>query len=153
MTTIHDEELKDWPDRFKAKTIHLVCVAAGGLTTCDCAASTIGGMKQEAEVWPLIERVNRAGETGTFWPKLPLTVLPQTKWEGRPAPAELEAFLTQCFFDVAEANRDHVKLTTMYVDLNAWGGDYNYSLARQVAGKVLVSEESIKELYFAPMAT
>jgi len=153
MMTIHDEELKDWPDRFKAKTIHLVCVASGGLTTCDFAASTLGGMRQEAEVWPLTKRVNRMGETGTFWPKLPLTVLPQTKWEGRPGPADLEAFLTQCFTDVAKANRDHVQLPTLYVDLNAGGGDFDFALARRVAERVLAGEPSVKELYFAPKAT
>lgn len=32
----------------------------------DFAASTLGGMKQESEVWPLTKRVNRVGETGTF---------------------------------------------------------------------------------------
>lgn len=107
MAVIYDGELKDWPDRFREKAVHLVCVAAGGLTTCDFSASTIGGMGQESEVWPHTKRVNRMGETGTFWPKLPLTVLPKVKWDGRPQPPDLEVFLTQCFSDVEKANREH----------------------------------------------
>ena len=67
---IHREEPEDWPELFRERRLHVVCVAAGGLTTCDFCASTIGGMHQEAEVWPLTRRVNAVGETGTFWPRL-----------------------------------------------------------------------------------
>ena len=153
MTTIYNQELAGWPDRFRAKTIHLVCVAAGGLTTCDCAASTIGGMNQEGEVWPLTKRVNREGETGTFWPRFPLTVVPQLKWETRQAPQDKAQFLRRCFADVAKANRDHVKLGIMYVDLNPYGGDYDFKRARTIAEEVLKSESSINEIYFATELT
>ncbi len=90
MAAIIDGAPEKWADLFKNKSLHVVCVAVGGLTTCDLAASTIGGMKQEGEVWPLTKKVNRLGETGTFWPRLPLTVVPLPSWEGRPAPNNLE---------------------------------------------------------------
>ena len=150
MLTIHDQELAGWPELFKAKTLHLVCVAAGGLTTCDFAASTIGGMDQERELWPLTKRVNREGETGTLWPRFPLTVVPQLKWENRPTPQDKDQFLRQCFADVAKANRDYIKLEIMYVDLNPYGGDYDFKRARTIAEEVLTTEPSIMELYFVP---
>jgi len=153
MTTVHDQELKDWPDKFKAKTIHLVCVATGGLTTCDFAASTLAGLKQESEVWPLTKKVNRIGETGTFWPKFPMTVIPLLSWEDRPAPKDVDEFLGNVFRDVAKANRDCIKLDQMFVDLNGWGSPYDYARARRIAEEVLKNEASITEIYFAPKAT
>ncbi len=150
MATFHDHELEDWHDKFKKKEIHLVCVANGGLTTCDFAASTLGGMKQESEVWPLTKRVNRIGETGTFWPELAMTVIPLLKWEGRPAPNDTEAFLKSVFLDVAKANREYIKLGVLYIDLNGWGNSSDYALARRIAGEVLINEPSITDIYFAP---
>jgi hypothetical protein len=153
MAIVHDKELMDWPDRFKAKTIHLVCVATGGLTTCDFAASTLGGMNQEAEVWPLTKRVNHLGETGTFWPKLPLTVIPLLSWEDRPAPQDVDQFLRTAFADVAKANRDYVKLNVLYVDLNGWGSPFDFARAKRIAQEVLKNETSITEIHFAPRGT
>lgn len=149
MTKIHDQELTDWQDKFKAREIHLVCVAAGGLTTCDFAASTLGGMDQK-DVWPLTLKVNQAGETGTFHPRLPLTVLPLLKWENRPEPSDDEEFLRQSFRDVVTANREHVKLKTLYIDLNGWGFDYDYELARRIAEEVLTNATDVETIYFAP---
>ena len=153
MATIYHQELQDWGDKFKAKEIHLVCVATGGLTTCDCAASTIGGMNQEREVWPLTKKVNRAGETGTFYPRFPLTVVPLLKWEDRPLADDSDGFLRRSFEDVAKANRDYIKLTTLYIDLNGWGSEYPYEEALRIAEEVLAGENSIETIYFAPKAT
>ncbi|MEI6809611.1 MAG: hypothetical protein WCN95_12895, partial [bacterium] len=131
----------------------LVCVAAGGLTTCDFAASTLGGMRQEEEVWPLTKKVNRLGEVGTFWPKFPLTVIPQLNWEKRPAPVDVEEFLGRIFRDVAVVNRDSIKLGEMYVDLNGWGAPEDYARAKKIAEGVLKNEASITAIFFAPKAT
>jgi hypothetical protein len=152
MTIIHDKELDNWCDKFKAKEIHLVCVATGGLTTCDCAASTIGGMDQHGEVWPLTKRVNRLGEAGTFYPRLPLTVVPLIKWEDRPAPDDSDEFLRRSFEDVAKANREYIKLKTLYIDLNGWGSDYPFDRAREIAEIVLARDPDIETIYFAPKA-
>jgi hypothetical protein len=153
MPTIHDQEIDNWCNKFKAKEIHLVCVAAGGLTTCDCAASTIGGMNQEREVWPLTKKVNRIGETGTFHPRIPLTVVPLLKWEDRPTPDDPDDFLRRSFQDVAKANRDYIKLKTLYIDLDGWGSAYLFDDARRIAETVLAAEPSIDHIYFAPKAT
>jgi hypothetical protein len=107
---------------------------------------------QESEVWPLTKKVNREGETGTFWPRLSLTVVPQLKWESRPAPDDTDGFLRRCFADVAKANRDYVKLSTMYVDLNPYGGEYDYARGRRIAEQVMINEPSVAEIYFAPEA-
>jgi hypothetical protein len=152
MPTIHDQEIDNWCNKFKAKEIHLVCVAAGGLTTCDCAASTIGGMNQQREVWPLTKKVNRTGETGTFHPSIPLTVVPLLKWEDRPTPDDPDDFLWRSFQDVAKANRDYIKLKTLYIDLNGWGSAYPFDDARRIAETVLAAEPSIDHIYFAPKA-
>ena len=148
MATIIDQHIENWTERFKAGEIHLVCVAVGGLTTCDTAAS-LAGLDQQT-VWPLTEKVNHLGETGTFWPKCPLTVLPLPTWEDRPAPADLDAFLRKCFADVAEANAKYVKLPTLYIDLNGWGFDYDFYKARRIAEEVLGAEPGVETLYFAP---
>lgn len=153
MPIIQDQELKDWGDKFKAKKIHLVCVASGGLTTCDCAASTIGGMNQEGEVWPLTKKANRAGEAGTFYPRFPLTVVPVLECEDRKMPDDTDRFLRKSFEDVAKANRDYIKLDTLYIDLNGWGCDYPFDRARQIAEEVLADDPDIQTIYFAPKAT
>lgn len=152
MTELHEGEPPGWVERFKSGSLHLVCVASGGLTTCDFAASTIGGMRQDEEVWPLTKRVNRLGETGTFWPRLPLTVVPQTTWEGRSDPEDSEVFLRKCFWDVAEANRLHVKLVDVFVDLNPYGGQFDMEKASPIAREVLSRESSILNLWFAALA-
>lgn len=148
MAVIHQGEPRDWTDLFKQGSLHLVCVASGGLTTCDFAASTIGGMRQEQEVWPLTKKVNRLGETGTFWPRLPLTVVPQTSWEQRARPDDINAFLRKNFLDVAEANRLHVKLPDLYVDLNPYGGKFEMAKALPIAREILSLENSIKNVWF-----
>lgn len=153
MAQVHDGEPKDWVERFKSNSLHLVCVASGGLSTCDFVASTIGGMRQEQEVWPLTQHVNRLGETGTFWPRLPLTVIPQTTWDGRGAQENIQAFLRKCFLDVAEANRLHIKLPDMFVDLNPYGGRFDGEKALPIAREVLSQESTIVNIWFAAQAT
>ncbi len=153
MTTIFDQELDKWTDKFKAKEIHFVCIATGGLTACDFAASTIGGMNQEREVWPLTIKVNRQGETGTFYPRLPLTVVPLLKWKDRPVPTDTDDFLRRSFRDVLKANCDYIKLKTLFIDLNGWGSDYLFDRARQIAEEILSGDPGIETIYFAPKAT
>ena len=153
MVIINDKEPESWVDKFKAKEIHLVCIATGGLTTCDFAASTIGGMDQESEVWPLTKEVNRVGETGTFYPRLPLTVIPLLSWDDRTEPTEVDEFLRRSFEDVAKANREYIQLKALYVDLNGWGSDYPFKRAREISEEILSKEPTIKEIYFASKAT
>lgn len=153
MATIIGGELSNWTEEFKAKRLHFVCVATGGLTACDFAASTIGGMNQEREVWPLTKKVNRMGETGTFWPRLALTVVPLPEWEGRSAAEDIDGFLRRCFEDVAKANRDYVKASSLYIDLNGWGSAYDFRRARRIAADVLGQEAGIATICFAPAAT
>jgi hypothetical protein len=153
MTNTVNGEPEGWLDLFRNRALHLVCVAAGGLTTCDFAASTLGDMRQEYEVWPLTRQVNMLGETGTFWPRLLLTVVPTPYWEGRPAPADLEEFYRSSFLDVAKANREHIRLDVLFVDLNGYGTRYDFGIARSIAEAVLSNEAGIETLYFAPKAT
>lgn len=105
------------------------------------------------EVWPLTEKVNRIGETGTFHPRFPLTVVPLLKWNGRPMPKDTDYFLRRSFQDVAKANRDYIRLKTLYIDLNGWSCDYPFDDARRIAETVLSAEPSIEAIYFAPKAT
>lgn len=153
MPTLHDGTPDEWEGLFRSRSLHVVCVASGGLTMCDLAAATIGGMRQEDEVWPLTKQVNRLGETGTFWPRLSLTVVPQTKWETRGAPSDLAAFLRKCFLDVAEANRLHIKLPDVFVDLNPYGGAFSMRDAVPIAREVLSREATIVNLWFASEVT
>lgn len=67
-------------------------------------------------------------------------------------PGNLEDFYRACFRDVAEANRDHVQLGTMFVDLNPYGGNYDFALACRIAKEVLILETSIETIYFAEKA-
>ncbi len=94
----------DWIAAFKSREIHFVCVANGGLTNCDLAAVDIGGMDRHEEVWPLTQRVNDLGETGTFHPRLSMTVVPLISWGRRNRPDNIEEFLQKSFEDVAEVN-------------------------------------------------
>lgn len=153
MAKIIDGPPKGWPDLFKANSLHVVCVATGGLTTCDFVASTIGGMKQEAEVWPLTKHVNRVGETGTFWPRFPLTVIPQAKWEHRNDTHDLETFYRRSFDDVAKANREHIRLSEMFVELSGCERGIDVNTARRIAEDTLSKEPSIKTIYFATEPT
>lgn len=150
MTTLHKGEPPNWVERFKNGSLHLVCVASGGLTACDFAASTIGVMRQQEEVWPLTYRVNEMGETGTFWPRLSLTVVPQMAWETRKKPEDLENFFRTCFLDVAKANRLYVKQADVFVDLNSGGGYFDTRIALPIAREILMNESSIKNLWFIP---
>ena len=149
MTNVCEGEPEDWVEKYKQGQLHLVCVAVGGLTTCDFAASTVGGMQQEQEVWPLTKRVNLEGETGTFWPRLSLTVVPQISWEQRPSPSDLDSFLRQSFMDVAKANREYVKLDDVFLDLNPYGGHYDMKKALPIAREILCSEKTIVNLWIA----
>lgn len=157
MTEIFENEPQDWTVQFKQKKIHFVCVAAGGLTMCDFAASTLGHMKQEQEVWALTKRINTLGETGTFWPRLPLTVLPQTTWESRYSEGD-ESFFKKCMQDVATANRDHVKLMDMYLNLaDYYGGLFRSEASRKheiktaiaMAKEILPIEANIENLWIS----
>jgi hypothetical protein len=109
-------------------------------------------MRQEQEVWPLTKRVNTVGETGTFWPRLPLTVLPQTTWQGRAAAEDADTFLRKCFVDVAEANRLHIRLPDVFVDLNPYSGQFDPGRALPIAREVLSQDSTIVNLWFAATA-
>lgn len=149
MVTIINNAPKGWPDLFKTKSLHVVCVATGGLTTCDFVASTLGGMKQELEVWPLTKQVNHTGETGTFWPRFPLTVIPLTKWEKRDETSDLESFYRRSFTDVAKANREYIKLPEMFIELSGCERGIDVQTARKIAEEVLSKETTIQTLFFA----
>jgi len=158
--TVHRGEPDKWPDLFKQGKLHVVCVAAGGFTTCDFVASTLGGMKQEQEVWPLTQLVNQKREVGTFWPRMALTVLPQLS-DDRDADLIDIYVLERYFADVAEVNREYIKLPDVLVDLNSylkWGNlqkpnDARYKRAISVAVRVLGAEPSIHNLWIANMLT
>jgi hypothetical protein len=83
---------------------------------------------------------------------LPLTVVPLIKWEDRPAPDDSDEFLRRSFEDVAKANREYIKLKTLYIDLNGWGSDYPFDRAREIAEIVLARDPDIETIYFAPKA-
>ena len=153
MITIHECNPPEWPKLFEQRTLHVVCVASGGLTTCDFVASTLGKMRQEQEVWPLTMHVNREGETGTFWPRFALTVVPQFAWERRVMSENIQSFLRKTFEDVATANREHVRLPDVFLDLNPYGGDYQIELALPVAKEILGAEPSIRNLWVASKVT
>lgn len=150
MAVIHNGMPKEWPVLFRQRKLHVVCIASGGLTTCDFAASTIGGMRQEQEVWSLTKRVNHEGETGTFWPRFPLTVVPQLSWEDRSAPRDLEPFLRKSFWEVVKANRDYIKLPDVFLDLNPYGGHYDMEKALIIAQEILCHDNTISNLWIAP---
>jgi len=153
MTTFLNGEPDDWIEKFKRSSIHFVCVASGGLTACDFVASTVGGMLQEQEVWPLTKRINRLGETGTFWPRLTLTAVPQFSFETRHAPEDLDSFLESIFTDVVRANNTYIKLPDLYVDLNNYGGHFDFSMALPIARQVLSNDHSISRVWFADELT
>ena len=153
MTTFLDGAPEDWPELFKQGKLHVVCVASGGLTTCDFVASTLSKMRQEQEVWPLTKRVNRLGEAGTFWPRFALTVVPQFAWESRAVSQDLSDFLRKSFEDVAEANREHVKLPSLFLDLNPYGGNYQRDVALPIARDILGAEPSILTVWIANQST
>jgi len=153
MANIHLEEFNGWLEGFKTNQVHVVCVAAGGLTTCDFLASTVGEMDQNKEVWPLTREVNLKGETGTFWPRFPLTVVPQFSWEGRGYPDDIDLFLERSFNDVVKANREYIKLDQLYVDLNSYCGSYDFEMAFRVAEKIFIDQEDIRDVYFMENGT
>ena len=150
MAVFHDRILRGWEDRFEAGELHMVCLAIGGLTFCDCAACSLGGMNKNDEVWPLTKRVNRLGETGTFHPRLALTVVPLLSWEDRSVPGDVDSFLRKSFEDVAEAQREYIQLDTMFVHLGGREDAYPITRALEIAKEVLCDEESLETIYFAP---
>ena len=149
---ISDKGLENVADAFKQQRVHVVCVAAGGLTMCDFFASTLGGLNQREEVWPLTREANDLGKPRTFWPRLSLTAIPLPEWEERHQAEDIEAFYRGSFEEVARINREEVNLGTMHIDLNGWGSWYHFKLARQVAERVLDMEPSIQQIHFEPEA-
>ena len=162
MTSIYDSEPEDWRTRLKAQEIHMICVAAGGLTSCDHAAATVCGLDQREEIWPVTLKANEAGTTATFFPRLTLTVIPQIIWNNRPKPADEDAFLKERFQEVAQINCEIIRSNTLYVDLNGLNPDCFFESARRYAEEALllkarrIAEESlsasqeIEEIFFAP---
>ena len=140
----------------------MICVAAGGLTSCDYAAATVCGMDQREEVWPVTLKANETGTTATFFPRLTLTVIPQITWEKRPKPADEDTFLKARFQEVAQINLEIIRSKTLYVDFNGLNPDCFFASARKYAEEALfqkarrVGEETlsafqeIEEIFFAP---
>ena len=148
MIEIIEENPKDHAELFKNEILHVVCMADGGLTMCDFFASTIGGMNQQDEVWPLTKEINKKGEVGTFWPKMPLTIIPKTSWEGRKE-NNLEGFFIKCFQDVAESNREYVQLKSMYLTINEYDTEERM-IALIQAKKILSNSAAIEKLWISP---
>lgn len=162
MSSIYNTEPENWSNRFKAREIHVICVSAGGLTSCDYAAATIGGMDQHEEVWPITLKANEDGTATTFFPRLTLTVIPQIISGKRPKPADEEVFLKDRFHEVAQINREIIGSKTLYVDLNGLNPDCFFESARRsaeetlfrkarrIAESTLSASEEIEEIFFAP---
>ncbi len=150
MVKVYSQEIKDWDQRLKKGELHMVCVASGGLTACDCAACTVGNLDRDNEVWPFTIKVNENGETGSFYPKLNLTVVPILEWDNRNYPKNPSLFIENSFYDVLLANKNYIKSNTLLVDLNGYGVQYPYKEARIIAEKVLTTDPNITEIYFTP---
>lgn len=135
---------------FQQRKLHLVCVAATGLTTCSACAGIDAETLQKK-----VDEVNRRGETGTFWPVTLMTIVPLLRCEEREGPDEdgVDDFLRRSFQDVAIANRDYIKQKTLHIDLNGWIAGYDYRRARKIAEEVLGNDPEIDTIYFAPSAT
>jgi len=152
MAEILDHGLNNVAEELKQQRVHVVCVAAGGLTMCDHFASIVGKLDQRKQVWPVTIEANELGQPRTFWPRLAVTAVPLPEWEGRTQASNIEEFYRECFVEVARINREEINLGTMHLDLNGWGSRYHFKLARQVAERVLTLEQSIQQIYFEPEA-
>jgi len=100
-----------WPyDKLKAKQVHLVCPALKSLTTYG-ALSTL--FMSEEEAFAHAERVNRANEVGTLFPKSPITIIPMSHFEGRNDFGN-QAIMEKHIEDCLVANEQYWKIPQLY---------------------------------------
>ena len=152
MTEIIDQGLENVAEELKQQRVHVVCVAAGGLTMVDHFATYVGKLDQREEVWPVTLESNQLGVPRTFWPRLSLTAVPLPEWEKRCHAPDIEHIYRVCFEGVAKINRNDIRISILHIDLNGWGSRYHFKLARQVAETILSQEDTIQQIYFEPEA-
>jgi hypothetical protein len=108
LTIINDGPwILDGSDDFLEKKIHLVCIAVNALTQFGVYAKPIGGLSNElADNY--VNKVNEKNETGTLYPKLNLTIMPLTIFEGRDDTNQsivMEKHIIDCF----DSNEKYIK--------------------------------------------
>jgi hypothetical protein len=127
LTIINDGPwILDGSDDFLEKKIHLVCIAVNALTQFGVYAKVIGGLSNElAENY--VNKVNEKNETGTLYPKLNLTIMPLTIFEGRDDTNQslvMEKHIIDCF----DSNEKYTKCPKLIFALER-RGDFDIDLA------------------------
>jgi hypothetical protein len=67
MAEIIDRGLENVAGELRGSHVHVVCVAAGGLTMVDHFATFIGKLDQRSEVWPITQESNELGVPRRFF--------------------------------------------------------------------------------------
>ncbi len=142
-----------WSGDVDIWNVHFVAVAIGGLTPADAGIRTYFPEMSQPDIWKYYDRVNDLGETGTFYPRFPVTVVPLTRWENRVVSGNPRDFLERCFRDVIKANDDYIKVKTILVHLgSATGYGYPEALAINVASSVFSDSFSADTVYLHPVS-
>ncbi|ALJ00687.1 hypothetical protein [Rufibacter tibetensis] len=135
-------------DDLFGKRIHLVCPAAIGLSTCGAFVQMDGGLNSE-EAEKGVSTVNQMNETGTFYPKMYMTVLPLSQFGERDDFGNI-GLMKKHIEDAFEANEKYLKSAELIFDLQDMGGfDSDTALAALIEVSNLKSNlRFTKKVYF-----
>ena len=126
-----------WPShKLRNKEVHLVCPAHTGLNTFG-ALCTLFVSDEEAHAHTL--RVNRANETGTLYPKGPITIVPVSIFEERNDfrnATLMKKHIEDCFV----ANEQYWKIPHLYFCFDS-GHVFDCELALTIVEEALESRE------------
>lgn len=140
---LHKGLPEDLYERYLAKSIHLVCIAQTGLTCCSLYAEHIGGVSH-TELEQMVARVNKLNETGTFWPRLPLTIIPEIdSFSPYHREDSHDDLIRTYFVDVVTANQNHIKSTDIALDIHGYPNE-----SIEIAIRALSEDPNIENIWY-----
>ena len=131
-----------WPsNNLKNKEVHLVCPAIKSLTTYGAISSLF---MSEEEALDHALAVNRTNETGTLYPKAPITIIPLCIFEERNEfgnAALVKKHIENCFV----ANEQHWKIPHLHFCFDQ-GDVFDCELAKKTCNEALETREFVYTL-------
>jgi hypothetical protein len=136
---------------FRAKRLHVVCVAVNALTFYNAFAVDVANGISTEEAQAFADTVNNHNEVGTLWPKFAMTLIPLTRWKDRNDVGDHDV-MSRHIRDAFLANREYVKCNEIVFAFEQ-RDDFDAALATEVLleeAAAMDGDQFLQQVFYIP---
>jgi hypothetical protein len=135
---------------FEVARLHIVCVGVNALTFYNSFATHAANGITHEQAGELASIVNQKNEAGTLWPKLPMTILPQSVYGDRNDFGHRQ-IMRRHIKDAIKANEEYSKCPQLIFALerNQFDLDLAYDVLKEIISDIATLLHA-RNVYYVP---